>query len=66
MRRTVFVTNGSDQELECKAYIKYEGADAEGRVQTEAQAVVSKQNHSCRGREHGRGRHECRDVRSDL
>lgn len=40
VRRTVFVTNGSDLELECKAYIKYEGADAEGRVQTESQAVV--------------------------
>jgi TonB family protein len=41
VRRTVFVTNGSDQELECKAYIKYEGVgDSEGRPQTEAQAVV--------------------------
>jgi TonB family protein len=40
VRRTVFVTNGSDQELECKAYIKYEGGDAEGRAQTESQAVV--------------------------
>lgn len=41
VRRTVFVTNGSDQELECKAYIKYDGpGDAEGRPQTEAQAVV--------------------------
>ena len=40
VRRTVFVTNGSDQELECKASIKYEGVDAEGRAQTEAQAVV--------------------------
>jgi TonB family protein len=43
LKRTVFVTNGSDQELECKAYIKYSGADAKGRTQTEAQAVVSKQ-----------------------
>jgi len=40
VRRTVFVTNGSDQELECKAYVKYEGTDAEGRAQTESQAVV--------------------------
>ncbi|MDY6944918.1 MAG: TonB family protein [Pseudomonadota bacterium] len=43
LKRTVVVTNGSDQELECKAYIKYSGADAKGRTQTEAQAVVSKQ-----------------------
>lgn len=43
VKRTVFVTNGSNQELECKAYIKYEGTDAKGREQTEAQAVVSKQ-----------------------
>jgi len=42
VRRTVFVTNGSDQELECKAYIKYEGTDAKGNPQTEAQAVVLK------------------------
>ncbi|GFE81629.1 hypothetical protein GCM10011487_36290 [Steroidobacter agaridevorans] len=40
VRRTVFVTNGSEQELECKAYIKYEGADAKGNAQPEAQAVV--------------------------
>jgi TonB family protein len=40
VRRTVFVTNGSDQELECKAYVKYEGTDAAGRPQTESQAVV--------------------------
>lgn len=40
VRRTVFVTNGSALELECKAYIKYEGTDAEGRLQTESQAVV--------------------------
>jgi TonB family protein len=40
VRRTVFVTNGSDQELECKAYVKYEGTDAEGRAQTESSAVV--------------------------
>lgn len=43
VKRTVFVTNGSEQELECKAYIKYEGTDAQGREQTEAQAVVLKQ-----------------------
>src|SRR5690606_5595365 len=43
LRRTVFVTNGSDQELECKAYIKYEGTDAKGREQTDGQAIVSKQ-----------------------
>jgi TonB family protein len=42
VRRTVFVTNGSDQELECKAYIKYEGTDAKGNPQPEAQAVVLK------------------------
>lgn len=42
-KRTVFVTNGSDQELECTAYIKYDGTDAQGRVSTEAQAVVLKQ-----------------------
>lgn len=40
VRRTVFVTNGSDQELECKAYIKYDGSDAEGRQQIDAQAIV--------------------------
>lgn len=42
VRRTVFVTNGSDVELECKAYIKYDGADAQGRPQVESQAVVLK------------------------
>jgi TonB family protein len=42
VRRTVFVTNGSDEELECKAYIKYDGADAQGRAQVDAQAVVLK------------------------
>jgi TonB family protein len=40
VRRTVFVRNGSPQDLECKAYIKYEGKDAEGKESTEAQAVV--------------------------
>jgi TonB family protein len=44
VRRTVFVTNGSDQELECKAYIKYEGTDAKGNAQPEAQAVVLKKS----------------------
>ena len=43
LKRTVFVTNGSDQEFECKAYIKYDGSDAQGRAQTEGQAVVLKQ-----------------------
>jgi TonB family protein len=43
VKRTVFVTNGSDQELECKAYIKYDGVDAQGKPQADAQAVVSKQ-----------------------
>lgn len=43
LKRTVFVTNGSEQELECRAYIKYGGADAQGRTQTEGQAVVLKQ-----------------------
>lgn len=43
VKRTVFVTNGSDLELECKAYIKYEGTDAQGREQTNGQAVVSRQ-----------------------
>ena len=43
LKRTVFVTNGSEQELECKAYIQYEGTDAQGRAKTEAQAVVLKQ-----------------------
>lgn len=42
VRRTVFVTNGSEQELECKAYIKYEGTDSKGNAQPEAQAVVLK------------------------
>ena len=42
VRRTVFVTNGSDVELECKAYIKYEGADAQGRAQVESQGIVLK------------------------
>jgi TonB family protein len=44
VRRTVFVTNGSDQELECKAYIKYDGADAQGRTQVDAQAIVLKKS----------------------
>lgn len=44
VRRTVFVTNGSEQELECKGYIKYDGTDAQGRPQTEAQAVVLKKS----------------------
>lgn len=43
VKRTVFVTNGSDQELECSAYIKYDGMDAQGRQQVEAPAVVMKQ-----------------------
>jgi TonB family protein len=42
VRRTVFVSNGSDLELECKAYIKYDGTDAKGVAQPEAQAVVLK------------------------
>jgi TonB family protein len=44
VRRTVFVTNGSDVELECKAYIKYEGADAKGRPQVDSQAIVLKKS----------------------
>jgi TonB family protein len=44
VRRTVFVTNGSDLELECKAYIKYEGADAQGRAQVDSQAIVLKKS----------------------
>jgi TonB family protein len=44
VRRTVFVTNGSDEELECKAYIKYDGADAQGRAQVDSQAVVLKKS----------------------
>lgn len=43
VKRTVFVTNGSEQELECKAYIKYDGLDAQGRGQAEGQGVVSRQ-----------------------
>ena len=43
LKRSVFVTNGSERELECKAYIKYDGNDAQGRPQVEAQAVVAKQ-----------------------
>src|SRR5690606_28358161 len=35
LKRTVFVTNGSDQELECNAYIKYEGTDSKGQAQTD-------------------------------
>jgi len=42
VRRTVFVTNGSDLELECKAYIKYDGTDAQGRAQVESQGIVSR------------------------
>lgn len=42
VRRTVFVTNGSDVELECKAYIKYDGADSQGRAQVDSQAIVMK------------------------
>lgn len=42
VKRTVFVTNGSEQDLECKAYIKYDGLDSKGNPQTEAQAVVLK------------------------
>lgn len=44
VRRTVFVTNGSEQELECKAYIQYEGTDAQGRPRAESQAVVLKKS----------------------
>jgi TonB family protein len=44
VRRTVFVSNGSDQELECKAYIKYDGTDAKGNAQPDAQAVVLKKS----------------------
>jgi TonB family protein len=44
VRRTVFVTNGSDQELECKAYIKYEGSDSQGRPQVDSQAIVLKKS----------------------
>lgn len=44
LRRTVFVSNGSDEELECKAYIKYEGVDAEGRGQVDSQAVVQRKS----------------------
>jgi TonB family protein len=44
VRRTVFVTNGSDEELECKAYIKYDGTDAKGRAQVDSQAVVLKKS----------------------
>jgi TonB family protein len=44
VRRTVFVTNGSDEELECKAYIKYDGTDAQGRAQVDSQAVVLKKS----------------------
>lgn len=43
VKRTVFVTNGSDQEFECKAYIQYDGVDSQGRARSEAQAVVLKQ-----------------------
>lgn len=43
LKRTVFVTNGSERELECKAYIKYDGNDAQGRPQVESQAVVARQ-----------------------
>lgn len=44
VRRTVFVTNGSDVELECKAYIKYDGADAKGRTQVDSQGIVLKKS----------------------
>ncbi|WP_116809339.1 energy transducer TonB [Steroidobacter cummioxidans] len=44
LRRTVFVTNGSDQDLECKAYIKYDGTDAKGNPQPGSQAVVLKKS----------------------
>ena len=44
VRRTVFVTNGSEQELECTAYVQYDGADAQGRQRAESQAVVLKKS----------------------
>ena len=40
VQRTVYVRNGSSTPLECKAYIAYEGTDAQGRARVEAQAVV--------------------------
>jgi TonB family protein len=38
------VRNGSGQVLECRAYITYEGTDAEGRETVEAKAVVSEKS----------------------
>jgi TonB family protein len=34
------VTNNSSSTLECKAYVAYEGTDAEGRTRMDSQAVV--------------------------
>ena len=44
MQRAVYVRNGSSQTLECKGYVAYEGTDAEGRDQVEAQAIVSEKS----------------------
>jgi TonB family protein len=40
VQRSVWVRNNSASTLECKAYVAYEGTDAEGRPRTESQAVV--------------------------
>jgi TonB family protein len=40
VQRSVWVRNNSSSTLECKAYVAYEGTDADGHLRTESQAVV--------------------------
>jgi TonB family protein len=40
VQRSVWVRNNSTSTLECKAYVAYEGTDADGHPRTESQAVV--------------------------
>jgi TonB family protein len=44
IERSVYVRNGSSQILECKGYISYEGADAEGRPSVDGRAVVNERS----------------------
>jgi TonB family protein len=39
--RTVYVSNGSDEVLECAGTLAYEGADIDGRAEVQSKAVVS-------------------------
>jgi TonB family protein len=40
VQRSVWVVNNTGSTLECKAYVAYEGTDADGQARTESQAVV--------------------------